>query len=449
MAGRVEHLADGRLRVSWVHPTDTTPSGKRRQYRFTQFVDEDDAEDFRDWIIKEGERFRPGDREIRQGVWRGNALVTEDRGMTFKKFTDDEIESKDDDEASAYTKKKYKADRDRYCPDWLKLPMATITQKMVKAKSKALYATYAPKTAAGFMMTLAGYFAAARDQGVIDHNPFKRHGKNPKKVKLKDPNSLPRGRMVDGKLVSKSEESVFLPPAEFIKIHDAALMVDAKAWPFAAKHGAVKMRHPQTLMVLRTFMATALRINELLAMQVKHADVFGDPENSYIRLRQQWKFDEKGGRYLGPLKGRAGGESGPRIPLHESFARELRGYILSLGLDPSVDGELFVFAAPRSRGKKAWWSSAWRTQRWHPAVDLAHTQFGLPKHIQPVPHSLRHGYASTMLGNGASAYAVSVILRHQRTTTTTGTYGHEDRQLFDQVRAHAAEFLPLPALTQE
>lgn len=60
----------------------------------------------------------------------------------------------------------------------------------------------------------------------------------------------------------------------------------------------------------------------------------------------------------------------------------------------------------------------WRARRWRPAAEAA----GFPK---PVPHDLRHSYASHAIAAGANVLELQRQMGHARASITLDTYSHE------------------------
>jgi integrase/recombinase XerC len=122
---------------------------------------------------------------------------------------------------------------------------------------------------------------------------------------------------------------------------------------------------------------------------------------------------------LGILRVRGKGGKERLVPVLPAVAEALAGYVAAWPEPLPHDGPLF-------RGA--------RGGRLHPAVVQKRVRdlrglLGLPE--SATPHSLRHSFASHLLGDGADLRAIQELLGHASLSTTQGYTAVETRRLFE------------------
>jgi len=144
---------------------------------------------------------------------------------------------------------------------------------------------------------------------------------------------------------------------------------------------------------------SGLRLGEALALRWRDVDF----EMRAIRVTRAWSYH---GGFVEPKTA----SSRRAVPLLDALADILRDYYHGEG-SPAPDDLLFT-----ADGEKPI-DPANARKRFMEALDAA----GL-KHV--TMHSLRHSYASIMLGHGASVKALQQALGHASATMTLNTYAH-------------------------
>lgn len=145
---------------------------------------------------------------------------------------------------------------------------------------------------------------------------------------------------------------------------------------------------------------TGARVGEALALRWRNVSF----KDNAILIIASWSPD---GGFTEP-KSKAGRRA---VPMMATLRAALLEYYGRQG-EPDPDALLFPGKAP---GKPLHFSSVSRA--WHAARKVARLR-------EVSPHSARHTFATTLIGQGASIKAVQVALGHSTVTLTLNVYGH-------------------------
>lgn len=185
----------------------------------------------------------------------------------------------------------------------------------------------------------------------------------------------------------KEDETVFLTPAEFVRVRDVV----------------VEQWRPLTVFLV----STGMRFSEATAFQVGDVDL----EEKTGRIVRAWKYTGEAKRKLGPPKSR---KSVRTINLSDQ-AIEAMGDLQ--GRAP----EEFVFTNRLGRPVTA---QLFHNKAWKPMIAELSESLGK----KPRPHDLRHSCASWMIAAGVPLPVIQQHLGHESITTTISIYGHLDRR---------------------
>ena len=94
------------------------------------------------------------------------------------------------------------------------------------------------------------------------------------------------------------------------------------------------------------------------------------------------------------------------VPMLPAITEAVNDYLDSCPFDPGPSGPLFVSSRGNAFGARA-------AQR---LVEALRLELNLPSHV--TPHSLRHAFATHLLGNGADLRAIQELLGHASLSTT-------------------------------
>ncbi|MDX6738614.1 tyrosine-type recombinase/integrase [Actinocorallia sp. A-T 12471] len=214
--------------------------------------------------------------------------------------------------------------------------------------------------------------------------------------------------------------------------------VDEDKIPTLAEVNAIRAAiSPQYRLTIDLMAGAGLRISEALA--------FADDSrrDGFLRIKRQVSSKSTAGSSktrFAPLKHRVEGEYRD-VPTALFLDEEIDAHLEEWGTK-EVDG-LNVFFSPRERGKGLMPTATSYGYHFRKAVEKA----GLEGKGY-TPHSLRHFFASTALGNGVPILEVSRWLGHRSIKTTADIYGHLTPEAPDRFRKiMQGVFRPAPALT--
>ena len=215
---------------------------------------------------------------------------------------------------------------------------------------------------------------------------------------------------------------------------------------------------PRIVDVVKTALATGLRLGELLTLEARH--VTSNGKQTVVQVRQT----HKDGGTIGPPKSRAGIRA---LPVDEATGRMLlelvKGKRLSDWVFPSPRGGVWTEDSFR---KSYWWPTIAAAQRCleHPpplpvwcgrgrrpkwgAHDVSTCACSGRLQRRPRPHDLRHTHASALIQAGWSPKKVQVRLGHANYATTMNVYAHLwDLGEVEELESAAALLMPVPAAT--
>ncbi len=160
-------------------------------------------------------------------------------------------------------------------------------------------------------------------------------------------------------------------------------------------------------------LVTGLRIGEILSLS--WADV--DWELPGLHVRHTLSRTE-GGLSSRPTKTAAGQRPVVLLDLAVAALKRQRARVAELRLAAGERWQDNDLICPNHSGRR-YWPSDYRVHAWRPLVQAA----GLPGLL---PHTLRHGLASTLAALGVDPKTVQLIMGHANIRTTLDIYTHAD-----------------------
>ncbi|MDH6134629.1 integrase [Kitasatospora sp. MAA4] len=152
---------------------------------------------------------------------------------------------------------------------------------------------------------------------------------------------------------------------------------------------------------------TGMRWGEITALQPR--DLVRRGGRPALRVQRAWKYDEDGGRYMGPPKTRKSRRTLVLTPrLHDILRQRVKG----------KGKEDLLFTAPMGG---AWQPATFRRDYWLPAIEAAREN-GLTK--TPRFHDIRHTHAAWLIAAKLPLPAIQARLGHESIQTTVDRYGH-------------------------
>lgn len=216
---------------------------------------------------------------------------------------------------------------------------------------------------------------------------------------------------VDIRLPEIDRGDLFIPTAEQVHAVSGALPKRYKPIPYLAA-------------------GCGLRGGEIFGLELEHAEFL----RREVRVRQQLKYANGRGRYIGPVKTAT---SKRTVELPEVVSTALAAHLaacdpLTVDLDDETDPRATDRRAAHllfhtSNGQaliRSSWSGVWR---------VAVRKAGLPEGFGL--HGLRHYFATLLIHNGASVKTVQLALGHSTPMITLNTYLHEWPDALDRTRS--------------
>lgn len=174
--------------------------------------------------------------------------------------------------------------------------------------------------------------------------------------------------------------------------------------PHAQVRELVAAMHPRYRALVVVAAGTGLRAGELFGLQVRHVDLL----HAMVRVEQQ--LHEISGRVVvGPPKT---ARSHRTVPLSATVRSAIAEHIRDF---PPPGPDAFLFTAPNGGPIRR---TNFMRSYWIPAARAV----GIPSGT--ALHSLRHYFASVLIGGGLSVKVVSELLGHTNAAQTLNTYAH-------------------------
>jgi integrase len=327
-------------------------------YRSETFTSRDDALRFRGLVDAAGQR-------LPEGWLPGHGFVEQESSTTptLREYAARSIASRST--ANDRTRGDYARAVERHVPDdLLDAPLDSITREQMGAWLIDLSSTCQPKTVKNVHGLLSSVMNDAVDAGLIARNPMK--------------------GLVARLPAARQAEAVFLTPAEFAVLLDAA------------------PEHYRPL--LQFFVRTGARFGEATALTVAQVDL----DRASVRIDRAVKRSEAGTFYVGSTKSRRSRRSISVDPLLLDVLR------------PLVEGrepDALVFTT--ETGARVAHSN-FTNRVWYRTLDRCEAVL----RKRPRVHDLRHTHASWLIAAGVTLPAIQARLGHESITTTIDLYGH-------------------------